>query len=130
MRDRLDDLGTNTDVVLITFTEPDRLAHYQSVNELPFPILIDRHRDAYRSFGLGRGAITRVWGLKSLRRYAAILRRSGAAALRVPTEDTLQLGGDFVIGPDGTLVWGHWSDGPDDRPTVGDLIAVIEPLAS
>ena len=54
----------------------------------------------------------------------ARLLRQGRRA-RLPTEDALQLGGDFVIGVDGALVWGHWSDGPDDRPAVDELIAAV-----
>jgi len=43
--------------------------------------------------------------------------------LRRPTEDTLQLGGDFVVGRDGRLVYVYRSKGPADRPPVDDLIA-------
>jgi len=45
--------------------------------------------------------------------------------LRRPTEDTLQLGGDFIVGPDGTLIYGFWGEGPDDRPSVDDLIDAL-----
>ena len=38
--------------------------------------------------------------------------------LRVPTEDTLQLGGDVVIGPNGRIRFLYRSEGPDDRPPV------------
>ena len=40
--------------------------------------------------------------------------------------DTLQLGGDFVIAPDGTLSWGFWGAGPDDRPELDDLVAAVD----
>ena len=32
-----------------------------------------------------------------------------------------------VIGPDGTLAYGYWSNGPDDRPPVEELIAATRP---
>jgi hypothetical protein len=35
------------------------------------------------------------------------------------------LGGDFVIAPNGNLSWGHWSDGPADRPPVDDVVAAV-----
>ncbi len=125
MRDRLDDLGDTTHVALITFTEPAHLVDYMAVNELPYKILIDDDRHTYRAFGLGRGSVRRVWGLRTLRRYVEIFRETGLGGLHRPTEDTLQLGGDFVIGPDGTLAWGYWGEGPDDRPSVDQLIDAV-----
>ena len=86
-------------------------------------MLIDADRAAYRAYGLGRARVRRAWGLRSLAATARLVRQGWRA--RLPNEDTLQLGGDFVIGADGTLTWGHWSDGPDDRPTVDDVIAAV-----
>lgn len=125
MRDRLAELGATTDVVLITFTDPAALAEYRDRNALPFIVVSDPGRTAYRAYGLGRGSVARVWGWRAAWRYGQILRRSGLRAVRRPTEDTLQLGGDFVIAPDGTLAYGFWSRGPDERPTVDELIAAV-----
>lgn len=123
MRDRLDDLGAATRVALVTFTDPSRLTDYIESNELPFPVLVDPDRSTYRAYGLGRGSIARIWGWRAARRYLEILRSDGFGGLARPTEDTRQLGGDFVIGPDGRLVYGFWGEGPDDRPDVDELVA-------
>lgn len=56
MSDRLDELGESTTVVLVTFTDPDNLDDYRDTNSVPFPILIDPDRSAYRAYGLGRGS--------------------------------------------------------------------------
>jgi len=140
--DRLDELGRSTDVVLVTFTDPNNLGASAQANALPFPVLADPDRSAYRAFGLGRGSVARVWGWRSARKYAELLwaHRSSrrptnrpARSLprrRGPTEDTLQLGGDFVVGGDGTLAYGFWGDGPDDRPTVDELIDAVRALGS
>ena len=128
VRDHLADFGDETDVVLITFTDRAGLAAYAAERRLPFPIIVDRDRAAYRAFGLGRGTVRRVWGVRALRRYVDIVRSEGLRALRGlrrPTEDTLQLGGDFVIDPDGVLRYGFWGEGPDDRPTIDQLIAAV-----
>lgn len=125
MRDRLTELGDTTEVVLITFTDPAQLIDYQAVNDLPFTILVDHDRRTYTAFGLGRGSVRRVWGWRALRRYAEIIRSNGLTGLGRPTEDTLQLGGDFVISPDGALAWGFWGEGPDDRPSVDELITEV-----
>ena len=97
MRDRLDELGESTEVVLITFTDLEALAEYRDRNALPFTVVSDADRAAYRVFGLGRGSVARVWGWRAGLRYVGLLRDSGLRALRRPTEDTLQLGGDFVV---------------------------------
>lgn len=92
---------------------------------MAFPVLLDQDRITYRAFGLGRGSFRRVWGWKAARRYLDILRAEGTAGLKRPTEDTLQLGGDFVVDPEGNLSYGFWGDGPDDRPSTEDLIAAV-----
>lgn len=115
---------------MVTFTDPENLRDYSRRNALPFPILVDHERTTYRAYGLGRGSLTRVWGLRAARRYAQIIRRSGTSGLARPTEDPRQLGGDFVIAPDGTLAYGFWGAGPDDRPSVDDLIAAIAAIDS
>ena len=126
MRDRLEDLGTDTGVALVTFTDRANLDAYLATNQLPFPVLVDPDRAAYRAYGLGRGTVRRIWGWRAARRYLEIFRSDGFGGLARPTEDTRQLGGDFVIDRDGRLVYGFWSEGPDDRPAVDDLVAAVK----
>jgi len=125
VRDRLADLGTETRVVLVTFTDPEHLVSYRDAHRLPFPVLTDPDRYVYRAYGLGRGSIARVWGWQAGRRYAELIRTEGFRGLRRPREDSLQLGGDFVIAADGTLAWGFWGAGPDDRPDLAELVAQV-----
>lgn len=109
-------------VALITFTNPENLAKHQQHLGLGFPVLSDPDRDVYRQFGFERGSVRRVWGLRTIRRYLQLGLQS-MKGLRIPTEDTLQLGGDVVIGPDGRIRFLYRSEGPDDRPSVADLVA-------
>ncbi len=129
MGDRLDELAPRADVVLITFTTPVELDDYQDRRDVGFPILLDPGRGAYRAYGLGRGSFREVWGMATLKRYASILGPSGPGRglddLGVATEDTRQLGGDFVVAPDGRLAWGYWSDGPADRPAVDEIVGAV-----
>ncbi len=125
MGDRLADFGPDAAVVLITFTRPEELVTYRREHDLPFPVVVDAERAAYRRYGLGRTSTARVWSAGTLRRYAQILRRDGFGTLRRPTEDTRQLGGDFVVDRDGRLAWGFWSEGPDDRPSVDELVRAV-----
>jgi len=125
-------LDDTAELVLLTFTTADLLDEYQERRDLSIPILIDANRDVYATYGLGRGSIGRIWGWATLRRYAQILRRSGRgmADLVAATEDTRQLGGDFVVAPDGRLSWGYWSEGPADRPSVNDVLEAVKRAAA
>lgn len=122
MSDRLAEFPPDTEVVLVTFTDRGQASAYRRRRGLGIPVLVDPDRAAYRAYGLGRGSVWRVWGWRALRRYVELFPANGLGGLRRPTEDTLQLGGDFVVAPDGTLAWGFWGDGPDDRPSVDELI--------
>jgi hypothetical protein len=44
---------------------------------------------------------------------------------RLPPADTLQLGGDFVVNPEGRVACAYRSAGPDDRPSVDDLVTAV-----
>jgi len=127
--ERLDD---SAELVLLTFTTAELLDGYQQRRDLSVPILIDGNRDVYAAYGLGRGSIGRIWGWATLRRYAQILRRSdhGITDLASATEDTRQLGGDFVITPDGRLGWGYWSEGPADRPFIHEVLGAVDQAAT
>ena len=134
MRDRLDEItgpGSSTsevEVVLVTFTTDAELDEYQRRRQLPFPILLDADRSVYTAYGLGRGSFLDVWGWHAVKRYWQILRPGGPGSWRdlsSPTEDTRQLGGDMVIGPDGRLAWGHWSSVSTDRPSVDEIVAAV-----
>ena len=129
MSEQLDDTA---ELVLLTFTRAELLDGYQERRDLSLTILIDGNRDVYAAYGLGRGSFGRIWGWATLRRYAQILRRSGRGMtdLVPATEDTRQLGWDFVIAPDGRLIWGYWSAGPADRPSVNDVFEAVERAAA
>lgn len=122
MRDRLDELG-DAAVVLVLFTRQRNLRGYRNRNGIPFTVVTSEDRAAYRAYGLGRASVWRAYGWRTLKRYAELLLRG--RRLERPTEDTLQLGGDFVVAPDGTLAYAFRSSGPDDRPSVDELVEAV-----
>lgn len=126
MRDRLDDLGDETDVVLLTFTDADNIPAYREQHQLDLNVLVDRNRSAYKAYGLGRGSIRRVWGFRAAKKYFDLIRSGGFSRLAAPSEDTLQLGGDFIIDKDGVLIYGFWGEGPDDRPQIDELVRALD----
>ena len=95
--------------------------------DVPWPVLVDLDRVAYRAWGLRRAAFRtvwldpRVWG-----RYVRLLL-DGQRLQRLG-RDSLQLGGDFVVGPDGVVTWAR-PQRADDRPPVGVLLDELERAA-
>ena len=122
MSDRLAEFG-GAAVVLITFTRPRNLRGFRRRLALAYPVLADETRAVYRAHGLQRGSWRRVWGLKSVRAYGRLLRQG--RRLERPSGDTLQLGGDFIVDRDGRLAYAYRSRGPDDRPSVDDLLDAV-----
>ena len=122
MSDRLAEFS-GAAVVLITFTRRRNLHGFRRRLGLAYPVLADENRAVYGSYGLGRGRWWRVWGWGTVRAYSRLL--SLGRRLERPTDDTLQLGGDFVVDGEGRLVYTYESRAPDDRPSVDDLLDAV-----
>jgi peroxiredoxin len=122
IRDRVGELDSAA-VAVVTFARRDRLPAFRTNLDLPFPVLADESRDLYAHFGLDRAPWRRIYNLSTLRLYGRLLRRG--RRFRRPREDTRQLGGDFVVGPDRRLVYAARPPTPDARPPVEDLVAAV-----
>jgi hypothetical protein len=122
VRDRLDELG-GAAVAAVTFASAAELGPHRDHLELPFPLLADPDREIYRRFELGRGRLRDVWSPGTIAMYVSLLRRG--RRLRRPTQDTRQLGGDFVVDSAGRLSAAFRPTSPDDRPTPDQLIAAV-----
>jgi AhpC/TSA antioxidant enzyme len=120
--DRLNEFD-RASVVLITFTRQRNLRAFRRLLELSYPVLADETRSVYRAYGLGRGHWWRIWSWRTLRTYGRLLR--AGHRLRRPTEDTRQLGGDFVVDPGGRIAYSYRSRTPDDRPSVDELVTAV-----
>ena len=123
VRDHLDRLGEVQPVVVSFNDDVERLAAYREHLAVDFPFVSDPERELYRELGAGRGRIRDVWSLGTMRMYARLLVRG--MRLRVPIEDTRQLGADAVVDRAGRVVRVWLPDGPDHRPTIDDLATFI-----
>lgn len=122
MSQRRDELGARP--LCITFAPPAVLAAFERELDVGIALYGDPERAVYRAFGFERGSLARVWlDPRVWLRYARLLGRGRRPA--AVQQDTLQLGGDAVIGSDGQLRWIYRSAGPEDRPSVDELIAAI-----
>jgi len=120
--ERLDDFPP-VRIAAVTFAPVEPLAAHRRHLDLPFPLLADPQRAVYKQFSLGRGSLTEIWGPGTLSLYRDLLRRG--RKLRRPTQDTRQLGGDFVIDDDRRLVAVFRPRSPDSRPSVDELVAAV-----
>lgn len=84
----------------------------------------DPERAVYRAYGLGRHPARKVYSLKVLLQYARWTLEG--RALRKASEDTLQKGGDFVVGSDGRLRLCHVGSDQSERPDVADVLGALE----
>jgi hypothetical protein len=121
--DHLDQLGDALPVVITFADDPARLAAYRSHLGVTFPVLADTDRVLYHLLGAGRGSIRDVWSPGTIRMYLRLIRRG--RRLRLPTDDTRQLGADAVLDRAGRVhrVW--LPPSPDSRPALAEVVAVV-----
>ena len=86
----------------------------------PFPVLVDEPKAAYNAWGLERASFATIWLDPNVWKQYWTLLRSGAS-FRGLGDDVRQLGGDFVVGPDGVLTYSR-PQRRDDRPPAGPLV--------
>ncbi len=113
------------EVLVVSFAEPKAIAGYLKAGPLPFPVVCDPSRAAYRAFGLGRTS----WG-EMLRggvvgRYLRLIFRGWLPRRGNEGEDVLQLGGDFVLDRQRRLVYAYPSKDPTDRPPIAELLLAV-----
>ena len=109
------------DVLLVAYHDPELLtAKMLRDLDLPFTLLLDSTRETYRRWGL-EGATVRNWlapgfylGLVKL----LIKQRTNLGDSPGP----VQMGGDFVIAPDGRLVFTNYMKSFHDRASIPTLL--------
>ena len=114
-------------VVGVSFEESSVISRFAERESAPYPILSDPERKAYRAFGLTRGGTTQVWSPNALRTYARGLLRGRLP--RLPRADIAQLGGDFVLDPQGRVVYEYRSEESADRPAIDFLLDAVRAVA-
>lgn len=114
----------NATAIFVVHDEPELVRRMMLADlEVPFTVLVDPDRSAYRLWGMGRASFARIYlDVRVWLPYARLLL--GGERFRGMGADTLQLGGDFVVGPDGVLVYAR-PQHRDDRPPVSLLLGEL-----
>lgn len=112
--------AANMNILMISFGTAYWANAWLDETQSPYPLLLDQDRAGYRAYGLSR-SVLRSWGVKNLWYYAkAALQGKTFAPKR---GDTNQLGGDFVIDPQGVIRLVYPSHDPTDRPSIEALLS-------
>ena len=124
MRDNEDELDRlNIRVVVVTF-ENDFLARsYVEDTALTWPILIDGTREVYKGYGMLSASFWDIWGIKTWQVYFKELLKGNKP--KKSAGDIYQRGGDVLIDPNGVVRLHHIGEGPADRPSVEQILKVI-----
>lgn len=112
-------------MLLLSFGTPSGARAWLKETGAPFPLLLDPSRNVYKSYGLRR-SWHGSWNPRTLWRYIQLMM--AGRRWRGIQGDSTQLGGDFVIDRHGTVQLAYRSEDPTDRPTIGDLLAVLRRL--
>lgn len=120
---RLDAVGATA--VFVAHDDPRALRDSMLAGvSCPFPVLVDADRSSYRTWGLKRASLARIWlDPKVWQQYGRLLR--SGERIRTVGQDTRQLGGDFIVDPQGVIAYSR-PQRRDDRPPVAHLLAAIE----
>lgn len=109
-------------VLVVCQAKPEILRLYLARQNWHVPIVCDPERAAYRAFGLERTGWLTFFRPKVLWGYFRGMLRGYRARRPYAGEDVLQLGGDFILSPNGTVVATFPSADPTDRPTIDRLL--------
>ena len=117
--------GNDTRILGISFDAVEQVSQYRSLLNLSFPVAGDITRAAYNAYGLTHASFVQTWHPKTLWRYVMLLRTGRKLQRPQKGSDLSQLGADFVVDADGTISYAHYSERPDDRPDIADVVNAV-----
>ncbi len=115
--------AAGAEVAVISFAQPQAMEYYVRDLRIPFPLLSDPERAAYKAYGLRKGGLWSIFGPKTVWEYVKLIARG--RLFRGIQADPFQLGGDFVIDGRGIVRFAHRSEDPADRPTMDRLLQAV-----
>ena len=110
-----------TRILLICFAQERWARAFLEETGSPFPLLMDPERESYRAFGL-KSSVARTYFSPATIWYYAKAILKGRKIHPKPRGNPHQMGGDFLIDCDGSLLLAHPSREPADRPSVEAIL--------
>jgi peroxiredoxin len=118
-------INLNTRVLIVSFGTLPALQRWMQETCVTFDVLLDQDRSVYQSYQL-ESSRWRVWTPRTIWAYIKLLM--AGRKLQPKGGDTSQLGGDFIIDNAGKIRLAYRSHDPADRPSVDDLLKILEKL--
>lgn len=121
MRERKPELTSlDLQVFIVTFESAASVDRFRKRHDIPWPLLRDPRRVAYRTFGMERDPLRALAAPRTGWYYVRQARRGRLP--RMTVSDYAQLGGDVLLSPDGEVCWSHISREPADRAPVERIV--------
>src|SRR5512145_1400779 len=114
-------------VAAITFADTASAAYLQSTQDVPFPLLLDLPRRAYRAFGMLDGSLSDVISPRILVQQLRQIRH-GHVPYALPGSNIRQLGGSVIIDTSGIVQFHHPVVPTDNYPTIDQYLAILNRL--
>ena len=128
MRHRYEEFrAAGAEVAAVSFAPSKALLPYARDLRIPFPLLSDPERGAYKAYGLRKGSFRTIFGPKTAWEYVKLISRG--RLFRGIQADPFQLGGDFVIDGQGIVRFAYRSEEPTDRPSTDRLLQTVRKVA-
>ncbi len=113
---------SGTKILAVSFGSPADVEDYRQHFELTIDIASDPSRALYAAYGMRQGSLSAVYGIAAMKQHFELRSKGYAPPPNTPKQDTLQLGGDFVIGPDGRIAFAHPSRSGEDRASIDAIV--------
>lgn len=117
--------ATGADVLVVSFDTTDKVSGYALSLGLNVPVASDDSRSTYRAYGLLSASFWNTWHPRTLWRYIKLLSQGRKLQRPEKGSDLSQLGADFVIDSAGVIVYAHYSERPDDRPAIEEIVRAV-----
>ncbi|MBY0328037.1 MAG: hypothetical protein EBT02_07180 [Planctomycetia bacterium] len=116
----------NATVVAITFSSPAEALKLSQELKLPFLLVSDAQKEAYKIFELGSARLKDFLSPKVLWKFMGRIITGWLPSMGYTKDDLFQLGGDFVVDTKGDVVYAFKSSSPAERPTIPFLLEQLQ----
>ena len=107
---------------MISFSRPGQARIWLDQTNVPFTLLLDPKRKAYRAYRL-EYSLLRSWAPNVWLRYAQLILMG--RKWRGIQDDSGQLGGDIIVDTNGRIRLFYRSHDPTDRPDIDALLTAL-----